>query len=301
MQIEWIVAPLLGALIGYITNDLAIKMLFKPYKRLYVGKWAVPFTPGLIPKEKARLARSVGEVVGGSLLSEEAIAQALLSEAMLARVEEKIGAWLEGYARSEDSLQELLGRVFVPEQVALRVSQGTDFLTQVLSDRLANADLGQIAAQSVAESVKRKTPGALTEIFRRVAGERAGSGLTEQLRQAINGYLARHAQSLVSGAVDGEARRLLDAPLCTLVENYSGDLSALSGKLTALYARIVRENLAKALQAIDLSAIVRARVEAIADEDLEEAVSGVAGRELKAIVYLGAGLGFLMGFVNLLF
>ena len=41
--------PLIGGVIGYITNDLAIKMLFRPYKAVYIGAWRVPFTPGIVP------------------------------------------------------------------------------------------------------------------------------------------------------------------------------------------------------------------------------------------------------------
>lgn len=50
-----IVAPILGGIIGYITNDLAIKMLFHPRNSIYIGKFHIPFTPGLIPQQKYEL------------------------------------------------------------------------------------------------------------------------------------------------------------------------------------------------------------------------------------------------------
>ncbi len=51
--------PIVGAIIGYTTNWLAIKMLFKPpHEAKYIGKLKVPFTPGLIPRERERIARS---------------------------------------------------------------------------------------------------------------------------------------------------------------------------------------------------------------------------------------------------
>ena len=56
---EWmrfLSGPLIGALIGYLTNWLAVKMLFRPRKALYIGKFHVPFTPGVIPRRKAALA-----------------------------------------------------------------------------------------------------------------------------------------------------------------------------------------------------------------------------------------------------
>lgn len=60
-----------GGVIGYFTNDLAIKMLFRPYQPLKVGRWQVPFTPGLIPSNQARLARKVAHAILGSLLTPE--------------------------------------------------------------------------------------------------------------------------------------------------------------------------------------------------------------------------------------
>ena len=40
-------------------------MLFRPRKALYIGKFHVPFTPGLIPSQQGRIAVSIGEVVSG--------------------------------------------------------------------------------------------------------------------------------------------------------------------------------------------------------------------------------------------
>ena len=60
MNLEILIPPLVGGVIGYITNDIAIKMLFHPRKAIYIGKWKLPFTPGLIPKEKHRVAKSIG-------------------------------------------------------------------------------------------------------------------------------------------------------------------------------------------------------------------------------------------------
>ena len=65
------VPPVAGAVIGYFTNDIAIKMLFRPYKPLYLGQKRVPFTPGLIPRNQANLAQRVANTIMGSLLTPE--------------------------------------------------------------------------------------------------------------------------------------------------------------------------------------------------------------------------------------
>ena len=61
----------MGGVIGYFTNDIAIKMLFRPYQAIYVGKRRLPFTPGLIPRNQGRLAKNISQTIMGSLLTPE--------------------------------------------------------------------------------------------------------------------------------------------------------------------------------------------------------------------------------------
>ncbi|MBW4444102.1 MAG: DUF445 family protein [Plectolyngbya sp. WJT66-NPBG17] len=63
--------PVVGGVIGYFTNDIAIKMLFRPYRPLYIGRRRIPFTPGLIPRNQERLAKRISDTIMGSLLTPE--------------------------------------------------------------------------------------------------------------------------------------------------------------------------------------------------------------------------------------
>ncbi|MHC5614860.1 MAG: DUF445 domain-containing protein [Nostoc sp.] len=63
--------PVLGGIIGYFTNDIAIKMLFRPYRAIYIAGRRVPFTPGLIPRNQERLAKNISDTIMGSLLTPE--------------------------------------------------------------------------------------------------------------------------------------------------------------------------------------------------------------------------------------
>jgi len=71
LPLNLLLPPLLGAVIGYFTNDLAIRMLFRPYRPLYLGRYRVPFTPGLIPSNQGRLAARVADTITSSLLTPE--------------------------------------------------------------------------------------------------------------------------------------------------------------------------------------------------------------------------------------
>ncbi len=65
----FVAPPIVGGIIGYFTNDVAIKMLFRPYRALYLGKQRIPFTPGLIPRNQERLAKRISDTIMGSLLT----------------------------------------------------------------------------------------------------------------------------------------------------------------------------------------------------------------------------------------
>ena len=78
--IKYISGPLIGAVIGYFTNYIAVKMLFYPRKEVYLFGHVLPFTPGAIPKGRTRLASAVGHAVSDNLLTKKDIEALLLSE-----------------------------------------------------------------------------------------------------------------------------------------------------------------------------------------------------------------------------
>lgn len=89
----FILPPILGGIIGYFTNDLAIKMLFRPYKPIWVGKFQLPFTPGLIPRNQARLAKRISDTIMQSLLTPEELQKIARRLLNIKRIEATI-LWL---------------------------------------------------------------------------------------------------------------------------------------------------------------------------------------------------------------
>lgn len=85
-----------GALIGGLTNHLAIKMLFRPYKPIYIRHYQLPFTPGLIPKRRNELANQIGEAVAKHLLTVDSIKHYLVEDTFKL----KIHHWFQTEARN---------------------------------------------------------------------------------------------------------------------------------------------------------------------------------------------------------
>ena len=61
--------PIVGGIIGYFTNDIAIRMLFRPYRPIFVGNYQLPFTPGVIPRNQGKLAKRISDSIMGTLLT----------------------------------------------------------------------------------------------------------------------------------------------------------------------------------------------------------------------------------------
>jgi len=69
--------PLVGAFIGYLTNRIAIRMLFRPLQRWTIGPFRIPMTPGVIPSKRHEFAVNIGTMVGEHLLTTEELNKSL--------------------------------------------------------------------------------------------------------------------------------------------------------------------------------------------------------------------------------
>lgn len=114
----WIVflPPVLGGVIGYFTNDIAIKMLFRPYQPKYLLGQRIPFTPGLIPGNQQRLAKKISDVIMRSLLTPEEMQKLARRLLQTERTEQAI-SWLLRLAldqmqgKSQNQTAKILGNV----------------------------------------------------------------------------------------------------------------------------------------------------------------------------------------------
>ncbi|MBF2470878.1 DUF445 family protein [Listeria welshimeri] len=98
----------IGGFIGAMTNYIAIRMLFRPYKALYLFNKRVPFTPGLIPKRRDELAEHIGKVVVSHLLTEDAIRARLLQENLQKEITETVAKMFHEKMQLETTPNELL-------------------------------------------------------------------------------------------------------------------------------------------------------------------------------------------------
>lgn len=293
-----IVAPLLGGVIGYITNDLAIRMLFRPRKAVYIGKFHVPFTPGLIPAQQGRIAESIGNVVSAQLLNEETLRQTLLSDSTVRKLQEKARTFLRTLSKDERRVRDLLTKKELRERVNLNADDLEKKLTQGLTAKIIESKLGYTVVDSIIgdkmDFINQN------KWLSMLVDDNAQKSIKEKLAEKVDEIIAEKAPDAVAAIVAKYRAEIMEARLCDLYARYQDREDMLIEKLTGLYTSILGDNLGRLLRAINIEKIVVDKINGLDPAELEAVIFDVMKHELRAIVYLGALLGFLMGFINLL-
>lgn len=145
--------PVIGAFIGYLTNRVAIRMLFRPLRAWRVFGIRLPMTPGVIPSKRLELAENMGEVVGDHLLTSEEIGKGLQQEPLQQQLFRLI------HTRVKDLLCRDLGEIasLVPGKFQVYLNLGVMALTwQVKSqirEFLASPQFEDILSQVIARRI----------------------------------------------------------------------------------------------------------------------------------------------------
>ncbi|WP_436862605.1 DUF445 domain-containing protein [Staphylococcus caeli] len=100
----------IGAIIGGVTNVIAVRMLFHPFKTYYIFNKRVPFTPGLIPKRREEVADKIGQVVEEHLLTESVIHSKLNATSSREAIEELVLKQIQKLKQENTTLQYLANK-----------------------------------------------------------------------------------------------------------------------------------------------------------------------------------------------
>lgn len=220
--------PLLGAFIGYLTNKVAIRMLFRPLKPWYMFGIRVPMTPGIIPSKRHELAENIGEMVGEHLMTATDIGAALSAE----RFQNHLHLLVD--ERVKDVLAKDLGPIitFVPHRFRAYVKIGT----RTLKYQMREGVHSYVNSESFAETVSD----AVLEQLDTFGSSELNSLITEENR--ISFYLV----------VDGIVERLLSGPQ---VVDWLGNYIEEYFSRTAAQGKTIAELLPSELQELLCSTI----------------------------------------------
>lgn len=321
METTYFIAPLLGGLIGYITNDIAIRMLFRPHKAKYLFGIHIPFTPGIIPKEKGRIAEAIGGVISENLMNNEVLEKYLLSDEMIGKVRSAVEEFISTQQQNQESVDRFLGHYLSNDEIDTITQNINQSITKQTYEKLADSSVGDKVAHIAIDHVAQKLTidgaqellsgigGALGGLKGMAAGLFGGNivakflGMLREpaehfLAKNINTMLRDNGEEIVSNMIGGEVDNFLNKPVCKLLEGHEEQLAQTVDTIESIYRSIITEHLPKILESIDISKIVRERINEMDVNETEKLIFQVMDKELKAIVWLGALLGLLMGGIN---
>lgn len=297
IELSYLIGPLSGSVIGYFTNWLAIKMMFRPHQPKYVFGMKIPFTPGLIPKERGRLAEAIGSSISENLMNKEVLEKNLLSKDMLTKIGEGYDTFITKQKVNTESLRAFLSHFLSKEDLdKIQSDTGHELALQIHS-RLADSNLGTMLAHAAVEHAISKMENSLlgiafnAEQFLILLQEPAEHLLSKHINQIIS----NNSEEIITNLIGQESDKLLDTPVCDLLRGHDEQLAQLRAILLDGYRQVISIHLPKILSTIDISRIIRDRINELDIEEGEKIIFAVMDKELRAIVWLGALLGCLIG------
>jgi uncharacterized membrane protein YheB (UPF0754 family) len=270
-----VVSIVVAAFVGGVTNHFAIKMLFHPRNPIHIGKFHVPFTPGLIPKRRDDIAESLGQVVAEYLVTAEGLQETIQRPVFRNKVEDTLLGFVDRIGSSELTVR----------QAALRVWSEAEF--EALKFRLA-AGIRETALRGFARlwehadlsslPVKRLVPGWSVENRKAWSAALAGALLGVVEEELLSAGGQRMLSKMAAGMMD-KAGGFLGTMAAIFM-----DEDKLVQKMTPALVQALRgeEAVNKTAQAIE------SRLELYGEKPVAELLALLTGEE--ALGWLGGKL-----------
>ena len=311
--LHFLLPPILGGIIALSTNWIAIKMLFRPHREVRLFGLRLPFTPGLIPKERSRLARKLGEAISVHLLTPDVLASKLADPAVWPLPDRTIGECMEDMGIADPV-------AYLENAISTPIKKAADTLLPRVIDGLVNfpehfTELDQKLSELTAQ-IAEKSMSRLAGIF--VNRDK----IYGNIKEAVFTYLsAPENQETIRDSVMGAIDRIIAADTNKALEVAGFDAQENKSKLCErICAFHIRDGAQLLFQQEPYASVVHRVLEVLATylathmpiadmieqkmggldiADTEKVILSVVGRELRLIVMLGGLFGFLIGLLSL--
>ena len=292
MTLQNLSGPIIGAVIGYCTNYIAVKMLFYPRNEVKVWGHKVPFTPGAIPKGKPRLAKSVGNIVANTLLTEEDIKQKILSPETEEAVVDKI-------------MDELSKKIYVGmgricsnyEEYGDLKANLSDAFTDQIMESIGKIDFKNTIATEAGRIIKEKVNGTMLAMF--LSDEMLNSFI-QPVGAELENYIALNGRDFVQKEVNEKIMVFEQKSILDLCREMNLQEEKIRDTVRSIYRSASADAVNGVLKNVDISAMIEDKINDMKTEELEKVVLTVMKKELDTIVNLGALIGFILGSLNMI-
>jgi len=302
----FLVPPAAGAIIGYVTNVIAIRMLFRPLNEVRVFGIRLPFTPGILPKQRKKLAVSIGAMVERELLTPEILRERLNREDVRQKIKESISFFTDNIldkkpkelsAGSEKILSEkfpyVIEKVYPVFSSAVLKFLHRDDIRRELEGRgriiLRNIILKLntfqrffVSAGQYDQTLEEKMPEIIEE-------------LTESIKRLLQ---EDNVKKYLTGAASSSFDRLLGENNKSIGETLSiseEEKIKLDSFLLDKLTKSVDTYIEGILSSIDVKVLVSDRIDSLDMKRVERIILDVMSNQLKWVELFGGVLGFMLG------
>jgi len=306
------IPPVAGAIIGFVTNAIAIKMLFRPLKEIRLFGIRAPFTPGILPRQRKRLAQSIGGMVERELLTPEILRQRLGRDDVREKVKRTLSLFTENFVNNSPNKLLSVHEKLISEKLLAAIKKMYPVFSVSVMDFLHRREIrcelesrGRILLRNI--FLKLNT-------FQRFFLSAAQYDLTlqEKMPEIIED-LTNNIENLLH---DEKVKKILTetaaASFCRMLVNQDekiGSLLNISQENKTqfdnfLFDKLMNEadgQIENILKSINVKALVSDRIDSLDMLRVEKIILDVMADQFKWINIFGAILGFMIGLFQALF
>ena len=297
MSYSLIAGPIIGAVVGYCTNFIAVKMLFYPLKEKKIFGLRVPFTPGVIPKEKNRIINKVSRTIGEQLLTSEYIAKEVLNDNVRNKFTIAAIEYKNKVMETEDSLGFIINNNVDPEKFETVSEKAKAALCQHIYDSIVKKDPSVFITNKIVEAVKQKLKGGFLSMM---ISDSFINGIADGFKEKIDEFLENSLYDFIYEKINEQVDMLLAKKPSDILATAVIDDTMVKNIVNKAFDEVVVPEVTKMIEAVDVPTIVMKKLEQMDIVELEEVLQDVLKKELGYIINFGLIIGFVIGLIGAL-
>ncbi len=285
--LHYISGPVIGAVIGAFTNYIAIKMLFRPLKPVKIGKFTLPFTPGVIPRHQEALAEALSNTVYQNFFTNTDIEGIFMSEEMTERFSEGIYNMA-----SQTKIADLSENV--SEESKLKIKEA---VYHKMHAAIVRTDIEGLVAGEAEKIIREKVKGKL--VTNLILNEDIAGRLSHYVGRQVEDYVVKNDLELLYPILTEQSDELKDKDLGTILSDVGVEKQVVMDAIRKGYVRFMSGAKEKIAETFHIKQFIYDKIMELDPGEIERLVNEAIKREMNYLVYLGGLLGLIIGILNI--
>ena len=293
--LHYIAGPLLGAVIGYCTNWIAVKMLFKPLEPIKVFGRTLPFTPGVIPKNRGRIAAACGKAVGETLLTEDDLKAAFIGQQTKEKVTDALYEKMTAEEFTEMTVEGIGIEVIGEEKLDDVKGTVSAYLIERISKVLSEFDYCSVITDVGGRFVREKLNNPMISMM---LNDNVIASFAAPAADSIREYIAGEGREKISEISTKEIDNICGMNIGNTISS-PDNKELIKTVIGEIYEKAVTKVIPLILHEINIGRIVEEKICSMDMKFVEVLILSIMKNELDYVVRLGALIGLVIGTVNI--